>query len=85
METELEVLRGYIRRESGYPGEIGADVDLLEQKILDSFSVVQLALFIQERFAIELEAEDLVRANLTRLSRMVALIHRKQLGSAVTG
>lgn len=85
METELEVLRDYIRRETGYAGDIGADVDLLEQKILDSFSVVQLALFIQERFAIELEAEDLVRANLTRLSRMVALIHRKRLGDTVTG
>jgi len=82
METELEVLCDYIRSETGYRGEIGQDIDLLDQTILDSFSVVQMALFIQERFQIELEAEDLVRANLANLSRMVELIRRKRQASA---
>jgi acyl carrier protein len=78
MATELEVLREYIRNETGYEGELDADADLLENKILDSFNIVELAMFIQDRFDIELEAEDLVRVNLSKLSSMLALIHRKK-------
>jgi acyl carrier protein len=78
MATELEVLRDFIRSEVGYDGDLTQDVDLLEKQILDSFSIVQLAVFIQERFKIELDAEDLVAANLGRLSSMVALIDKKK-------
>ena len=78
MATEIEVLSDWIRTELGYKGELGADVDLLKERILDSFSVVQIAMFIQKRFEIELEAEDVVRANLSKLSTIVALIERRR-------
>jgi len=77
MTDKLEVLRDYIKTEIGYQGEVDAEADLLEQRILDSFSIVQMAVFIQERFQVELEAEDLVRTNLCRLSAMIAMIDRK--------
>jgi acyl carrier protein len=76
--TELEILCDYIRTEIGYNGQLDLDVDLLESKILDSFSIVQLAVFIQYRFGIELEPEDLVRANLAKLSSMIALIGKRR-------
>ena len=78
MATELQILREYIKNEMGYTGELDEDVDLLDQKILDSFNIIELAVFIRDRFHIELEAEDLVRANLAKLSSIIALIHRKQ-------
>jgi acyl carrier protein len=62
----------------GYDGSLDPDVDLLEAKILDSFNIVELAVFIQERFQIELEAEDVVRANLSTLSSMISLIKMRQ-------
>ena len=77
MSDKLEVLRDYIRTEIGYDGVIDADADLLETRILDSFSIVQMAVFIQQQFEIELEAEDLVRSNLCRLNAMLAMIDRK--------
>lgn len=77
MTDKLEVLRDYIRTEVGYEDDIDPNVDLLESRILDSFSIVQMAVFIQERFEVELDADDLVRANLSRLSAMVAMIDRK--------
>ena len=80
MTDELQVLREYIKSEMGYSGDIDPNVDLLEKTILDSFSIVKVAMFIQERFRIELEAEDLVRANLATLSSMVALIARRKGG-----
>ena len=78
MENEIEVLKQYIRSETGYKGELTEDQDLLETQVLDSFNIVIMALFIQEKFGIVLEAEELVRENLSRLSSMVRLIHSKQ-------
>ena len=82
MAGELEVLQDYIRTETGYKGELNPDADLLEEKILDSFNIVELAMFIQDRFDIELEAEDLVRANLAKLSSMISLIEKKRAGAS---
>ncbi len=79
MTVELGILRDYIRNETGFDGELSPDVDLLQEHILDSFSIVQLALFVQERFGIELEAEDLVLENLSTLSSVMALIGKKRL------
>jgi acyl carrier protein len=78
MTTELEVLQQFIRGETGYKGELDPDLDLLEAKVLDSFNIVVLATFIQGRFDVELEPEDLVRANLSKLSSILVLIERKK-------
>jgi acyl carrier protein len=78
MTTELEMLREFIRAETGYQGQLDADLDLMEAKIVDSFNIVVLATFIQERFEVELEAEDLVRANLCKLSSMLSLVEKKR-------
>ena len=78
MQEEINIISDYIRKEMGYQGDIDPNVDLLEEQIMDSFSVVQLAMFLQEQFDIELEAEDIARENLAKLSSMVALIERKK-------
>ncbi len=78
MTNIAEVLADYIKSEMLYDGEIDLDMDLLEERILDSFSIVQTAMFIQERFDIELDANDLVRDNLSTLSNMVALVESKR-------
>src|SRR5258708_39812009 len=78
MRDEIEVLSDYVRSESGYKGNLNPEADLLEAKILDSFSVVQLVMFIQERFKVEFEAEDLTRASLATLSNIVALIDKRK-------
>jgi acyl carrier protein len=76
--SDLEILQGYIRTETGYEGELAPELDLLEKQVLDSFSIVQWAMFIQERFGIELEAEELVRDNLSSFSKVMALIQSKK-------
>jgi acyl carrier protein len=77
MSTVLDIVTEYIRNEVGYTGELDPNADLLTTQVLDSFNIVQVALFLQERFKIELEAEDLVRANLAKLSNIVALVDKK--------
>ncbi len=78
MREEMEVLEEFLRSESGFKGDLDPGADLLDSNILDSFSIVQLAVFVQERFDVELEAEDLTRANLASLSSIVALIDRRR-------
>lgn len=78
MDAELEIIANYIRNEMAYDGDIGPDSDLLDEKILDSFSIVQVALFIQEKFDIELEAEDLTRENLASLSSIMSLVNSRR-------
>jgi acyl carrier protein len=78
MTTAIDDLIQYIRDETGYAGAIDADDDLLEKGILDSFNIVSLAMFAQERFGVEFEGDDLVRDNLARLSTLVALIDRRR-------
>jgi len=78
VQDETKVLCDYIRQESGYTGRIDPDLDLLDGNVLDSFSIVQLALFIQERFGIELEPDDFARAHLATLSSILALIEKRR-------
>jgi len=80
--TDLEILSDYIRGETGYEGQLDPDLDLLEKQILDSFSVVQWAMFIQQRFGVELEAEELVRDNLSSFSKVIALVNSKKSAGA---
>ena len=81
--TDLEILGEYIRNETGYEGELPPELDLLEKQVLDSFNIVQWAMFIQERFGIELEAEELVRDNLSSLSKVMALVSSKRAAAGV--
>ena len=74
MNTDYEVLIAYIRNETGFTGSLEPDDDLLVTGVLDSFNIVSLAMFAQEHFKVEFEAEDLIQENLARLSRLVALI-----------
>lgn len=78
MDAELEIIADYIRDEMAYEGDIEPDMDLLDEQILDSFSIVQIALFIQDHFGIELETEDLNRENLASLNSILSLVNSRR-------
>lgn len=76
MTDEFDVLVDHIRKETGYTGKIAPDDDLLETNVLDSFSVVSLAVFAQEHFGVEFDGDDMIRDNFASLSALTALIRR---------
>jgi len=82
MGNEYKLLCEFIQRESGYDGILDPESDLLDSNILDSFSIVNLAVFVQEQFGIELEPDDFARANLATLSGILALIDRRRAAAA---
>ena len=79
MNEIIELLIQHVRDESGYSGPIGADDDLIHAGILDSYSIVSLALFAQQRFGVQLRyGDDLVRDNIARLSALAKLIEQRR-------
>lgn len=83
LSNEAEILANYIRNETGYTGVLDPDEDLLKSGILDSFSIVSLAMFAQEQFGVEFDGEELVRDNLAQLSSLVALIRQKRASTGI--
>ena len=78
MTEIVGVLIEYIRNETGFQGEISSDEDLLAAGVLDSFNIVSLAVYAQERFGVEFDGDDMVRDNLGRLSALAKLIERRR-------
>ncbi len=78
MLSEIDVLRDFIKENMVHSDAIEAEQDLLSTGVLDSFNIVEIALFIQQEFGIELEDEDISRPNFTSLSAMVDLIQRRK-------
>ena len=82
MSSDIDVLAEYVRRETGHQGSLDSDEDLLAAGILDSFNIVSLVMFAQERFDVEFDDEDMVRDNFAKLSSLLALIHTRRAGVA---
>ena len=53
------------------------DASLLEEGILDSTGVLDLVMFIEETFGIEVKDEELVPENLDSVNKLVAFVGRK--------
>ena len=85
LDSEAEILAKFIRDETGYGGPLDPEMDMLKAGILDSFSIVSLAMFAQEQFGVEFEGEEIVRENLAHLSSLVTLIRKKQTSGGSSG
>ena len=53
------------------------DASLLEEGVLDSTGVLNVVMFIEETFGIEVEDEELVPENLDSIDKLVAFVERK--------
>lgn len=79
MSSEIAAMRRFIQESLGCTDEFADGQDLLDTGVLDSFNVVEMALFIQQEFGLELNADDISRANFKSLTAMQALIGRARL------
>ena len=58
-------------------GSLSVGSDLFEAGVIDSFGVVELVSFIQDRFGVALETDDLMSPLLASVSGLVELIEQK--------
>ena len=75
----LPVVREHIAAEMLHqPGaEINEDADIIREGILTSLQTVELVMFLEERFDIEVDAEEVDEENFTSLRTITALVERK--------
>jgi acyl carrier protein len=73
-------IRSFLLMSFGYRGmtaSLGSDVALLDQGILDSTGVLEIANFLETDLGITVADEDLVPENFGSIARLVAYIERK--------
>lgn len=74
-------IRGYILENLLFSADDAAlpnDVSLLERGIIDSTGVLELALFLEEQFGIEVKASELLPDNFDTVGNMVRFVERMQ-------
>jgi acyl carrier protein len=78
MQTEIRqfIIDNFLFGQSDKPFANGDS--FLENGIIDSTGVLELIAFLEERFQIPIEDQDLVPANLDSVDQIVAFVTRKQ-------
>ena len=56
---------------------ISADDSLLETGTIDSTSILEVVLFLEENFSIKIEDQDMVPANLDSINKIAEYVHKK--------
>ena len=80
-------VRGYILENLLFSDDDAAlpnDVSLLERGIIDSTGVLELALFLEEQFGIEVKASELLPENFDTVGNMVRFVERMRLASSAS-
>jgi acyl carrier protein len=75
----LVIVKAYIVENFlfGDDHRIGPDTDFLENGILDSTGVLELVGFLEEKFGIRVEDDELVPDNMSSLEKITLYISRK--------
>jgi acyl carrier protein len=78
-------LRAFLVQSFGFLGataDLGGDVDLLAQGILDSTGVLEVVMFFEKELGLTVDDSELVPENFGSIQRMVAFVERKQRSAA---
>lgn len=59
-------------------GSLGDDDSLLDKGIIDSTGVLELVMFLEESFQVEVKDEDLIPENLDTVNNLVKYINSQQ-------
>jgi acyl carrier protein len=61
---------------SNDPGELLDDVSLLDRGIIDSTGVLELVLFLEEGFGLQIKASEMLPQNFDSVDAIVAFVER---------
>lgn len=71
------VVERFLVEDLGLADSIGHDHDLLASDLLDSQGILEIVVFLEERFDIEIGDEDLIPENFQSIDAMAAFVARK--------
>ena len=64
------------------PSELVDDVSLLDGGIIDSTGVLEVVLFLEESFGLQVKASEMLPQNFDSVANIVAFVERQQRGGA---
>jgi acyl carrier protein len=75
----IDLIRKFIASElqAGSEGTIGDEERLIDQGIIDSFGIMALLGFLEEKFSVRIEGDELMPENFATLATISALVERK--------
>jgi acyl carrier protein len=79
--TTESSIRNFLVTSFGYRGataDLGAEVPLLDQGILDSTAVLEIVQFLEQEMAIEVADEEMVPENFGSIAKLVAYVEKKK-------
>jgi acyl carrier protein len=81
MSSVEDLVRDYIVQNilfssNGYPYQ--DDTSFLENGIIDSMNVLELVMFVEQKFAVKVEDAEIVPDNFDSIIKLSAFIRRKQ-------
>jgi acyl carrier protein len=82
-EIEAKV-RGYILENllfSNDPAELPNDASLLDRGIIDSTGVLEIVLFLEGEFEIQIKASEMLPENFDTVNNMVAFVQRLRVAA----
>lgn len=80
-ENTESTIRKFLVSSFGYRGataELGADVPLLDQGILDSTAVLEIVQFLESDLGIQVADEEMVPDNFGSIASLVRYVERKK-------
>ncbi len=78
MIVDRQMIRDFLISLTDGDIEVGDDDSLLESGVLDSLRMVELLGFIEERFGVSIDDEELVPENFETINAIVALLETKE-------
>lgn len=83
MQNVEELIRQYIAQNilfsnNGYP--YPDDASFLDEGIIDSMNVLELVAFVEEKFGITVQDQDIVPDNFDSVSKLAAYVRRQAAG-----
>lgn len=67
---------------SSNPDELPDDASLLDRGIIDSTGVLEVVMFLEETFAMQVKASEMLPQNFDSVNAIVAFVERKQQDAA---
>ena len=58
--------------------DIPLDKSLIDEGIIDSFGLVEIATFLEKVFQIKVDEEDMIRENFGSVNKLIAFVERKR-------
>ena len=79
-DSVRDVVKRFIQEELSYGlGDgMSREMDLIEEGVIDSMSLLRLVSFLEERFQIEVRDQDLVPENFRSLAAVEAFVNRSR-------